>query len=75
MSKYIQLQFPFMRDICLQCYSLSEIKYMKNIYESHFKDEGLSQNEFLLEVYIPIFADIWEKNNREKYFEGLEDIL
>ena len=75
MLEYIQLQFKFMRNVSLQCYVRAEINYMNRIYNVHFKKNGVAEDDFLSQIYVPFIAKYWNEKNKHKYFKGIDDIL
>ena len=73
--EYKQTLFPFMSDVMLQCYLNGERDHMREVYNATYKRTGMNFTTFVINVYIPHHAEVWELTQRDKYFKGLEDIV
>ena len=73
MSGYRQTLFPFMSDVCLMSYIRAETKDMRDMYNYVYKITGMNYTDFVINIYVPNYAPLWEKANRKRYFD--ENIL
>ena len=73
--EYKQTLFPFMADVMLYSYLSAERDHMRNVYGSTYKKTGMNFTDFVINVYVPHHAEVWELTQHDKYFKGLEDIV
>lgn len=73
--EYKQTLFPFMSNVMLQCYLHAERKHMREVYDATYKNSGMSFTNFVINVYVPHHAEVWDITQHDKYFNGLEDIV
>lgn len=68
-DKSVQLNFPFLNDVILQCYNRAQIKYFKSVYETM---PG-TKPPYTRYLQMAIVSELAEKFNAENYAKYFHD--